>query len=255
MQTTEQTMSQDRSATPTYRGTARAIGVIYIAGMVIGISGNIVVLSILSAPDHLAALPANSMLLAIAALFWLLTVAGDAAHGILMFPILKRHSERMAVGYLGFRIMDATFIAVMVLLILMQIPIGALYVQAGASDLSYLETLSAVLFQAHLDAYNVAMLTLGISGLLICYVLYRMRLIPRPLAIWGLLGYAIILCGSALEILGFNLMSFHAYPGGLWEVVIGVWLIIKGFNPLPAPSEATMASSPTTRPPAALATN
>ncbi len=250
METTPQTLTPDRSAIPTYRGTARAVGLIYIAGMVIGMTGNIVVLSVLSAPDHLATLPASSMLLAIAALFWLLTGAGDAAHGILMFPVLKRHSERMAVGYLGFRIMDATFIAVMVLLVLMQIPIGAAYLQAGASDQTYLETLSAVLFQAHLDAYNIAMLTLGISGLLICWVLYRMRLIPRPLAVWGLIGYAIILGGSALEILGVDLMSFHAYPGGLWEVVIGVWLIVKGFNPLPAPTNTSTGSASTTQPPA-----
>jgi hypothetical protein len=60
-------------------------------------------------------------------------------------------------------------------------------------------------------------------------------------------------CGSALEILGFNLMSFHAYPGGLWEVVIGVWLIVKSFNPLPAPTGTTTRTAPTTQPPVAYA--
>ena len=218
--------------TNAYRTTARIVGAMYLAGMVVGITGIVLIQSILGAPDHLATLPANSMLLAIAAVLWLMAVAWDAAHGVLMFPILKQHnSERIAVGYLGFRIMDALFIAIMVLFILIQIPIGSEYLNAGASDASYLRSLSTVFMQAQLDAYNIAMTTLGISGLILCYSFYKSKLVPRILAVWGLVGYAVILCGSMVEVLGFNLLSIHAIPGGLWELFIGVWLIVKGFNP------------------------
>ena len=51
------------------------------------------------------------------------------------------------------------------------------------------------------------------------------------MAVWGLVGYATILCGSVLQVLGFDLLSIHTIPGGLWELFIGVWLIVKGFNP------------------------
>lgn len=215
----------------TYRTTARIVGAMYLAGFVVGIGGLILIQSILGAPDHLAALPANSMLLAIGAVLWLMAAAWDAAHGILMFPVLKQHnSERLAVGYLGFRIMDGLIIAIMVLFILIQIPIGSEYLNAGASDSSYLQALSAVFMQAQLDAYNVAMTTLGISGLILCYSFYKSKLIPQLLAVWGLVGYAVILCGSVLEVLGFDLLSIHAIPGGLWEMFIGVWLIVKGFD-------------------------
>src|SRR5215210_2695744 len=214
----------------TYRTTARIVGAMYLAGFVVGIGGIVLIQSILGAPDHLATLPANSMLLAIAAVLWLMAVAWDAAHGVLMFPILKQHSERVAVGYLGFRIMDALLIAIMVLFILVQIPIGSEYLNAGASDASYLQALSAVFQQAQLDAYNIAMITLGISGLILCYSFYKSKLIPRFFAVWGLVGYAVILGGSVVEVFGFNLQTIHAIPGGLWEVFIGVWLIVKGFN-------------------------
>ncbi len=217
--------------TNTYRTTARIVGVLFLAGMVIGIGGNVLVLSILGAPDPLSNVSANSMLVAVAASLWLMTVVGDAAHGVLMFPILKQHNERIAVGYLGFRIMDALFIAIMVLFILIQIPIGSEYLNAGASDASYLQALSTVFMQAQLDAYNIAMTTLGISGLILGYSFYKTKLVPRLLAVWGLVGYATILCGSVLEVLGFDLLSIHAIPGGLWEMFIGVWLIVKGFNP------------------------
>ena len=87
----------------TYRTTARVVGVLYLAGMVVGIGGNVLIQSILGAPDHLSTVSANSMLLAIGAMLWLMAVVGDAAHGVLMFPVLKQHSERIAVGYLGFQ--------------------------------------------------------------------------------------------------------------------------------------------------------
>jgi hypothetical protein len=83
--------------------------------MLVGIPGNIMIQSILGAPDPLAAISANSMTVAIGAILWLLAVIGDAGHGVLMFPVLKQHSERMAIGYLAARIVDAIFIAVMVL--------------------------------------------------------------------------------------------------------------------------------------------
>ena len=225
--------------TNTYRTTARIVGAMYLAGFAVGITGIVLIGSILSGPDHLATLPASSMLLAIAAVLWLMAAAWDAAHGVLMFPILKQHnSERIAVGYLGFRIMDGLIIAIMVLFILIQIPIGSEYVNAGASDASYLQALSTVFMQAQLDAYNIAMITLGISGLILCYSFYKSKLVPRILAVWGLVGYAVILCGSVVEVLGFNLLTIHAIPGGLWEMFIGVWLIVKGFNPSGFASEA-----------------
>ena len=157
-----------------------------------------------------------------------------------MFPVLRPRNERIAIGYLGFRVLDAAFIAIMALFILVQIPLASEYLKAGA-DASYLQALSNVFMQAQLDAYNLAMITLGVASLMLCYTLYRAKLVPRFLAVWGLVGYAIILCGSVLEVLGFGLLSIHAIPGGLWELFIGVWLIVKGFNPpaiVPEPDSA-----------------
>src|SRR5829696_5207984 len=224
-----------------YRTTARVVGIVYVAGLVIGIGGMILIQSILGAPDHLSAVSASSMLLAFGAVLWLMPAAGDAAHGVLMFPILKQqHSERIAIGYLGFRIVNAVFIAVMVLFILLQIPLASEYIKAAGSDASFLQALSSVFMQGQLYAYNFAMSFVGIGSLMLCYTLYRAKLVPRLVAVWGLVGYAILLCGSVFEVLGFNLLTIHAIPGGLWELFIGVWLIVKGFNPSAfAPEPAT----------------
>jgi uncharacterized protein DUF4386 len=240
----------DRSSPKPFRTTARIVGVLYLAGMVVGIGGNVLIQSILGAPDP-STIAANSMLLAMGVVLWLSTVAGDAAHGILMFPVLKPHSERAAVGYLGARIIDATFIAVMALLILIQIPVGIEYLNAGSSDTSYLQALSTVLTKANLYAYEFAMITVGVAGLILCSMFYRAQLVPRLLAVWGLIGYAILLLGSVLQVLGFNLNSIQAIPGGLWELFIGVWLIAKGFSvSSQLPSEPTSSSTtPVVTPP------
>ena len=238
-----QTTLHDRDGPNTYRKTATTIGVIYLLGFVVGIGGNILIQSLLGASDPLAAVGASSMLIAIGAMLWLLPAAGDAAHGILMFPILKRFSERIAFGYFGARIMDAVFIGIMALLILFQIPLANEYLKGGASET--LQALSAVFNRAQLYAYSFGMLTVGFSGLMLCYVFYKTQLVPRFLGVWGLIGYAVILGGSVLEVAGFNLNLIHTIPAGLWEVFMGVWLIVRGFSVSPAVSDRT--TSPTTR--------
>jgi hypothetical protein len=124
----------------------------------------------------------------------------------------------------------------MVLFVLLQIPLGNEYLKAGAADPSYLQALGTVLIQAKFYAYDMGMITLGVSGMLLCYTLYRAKLVPRPLAVWGLVGYAIIFAGMVSEVMGSGLGLASSIPGGLWEIFIGVWLIVKGFN---APATAS----------------
>jgi hypothetical protein len=225
----------------THRMTARVVGMVYLAGFVVGIVGDMLIQSVLSAPNHLSTVSASSMTVAIGAMLWLMAVVGDAAHGILMFPVLKPHNERIAVGYLGVRIIDAVFIAVMVLFVLLQIPLGSEYVKAAASDAFSLQALSAVSMQASQYAYQIGMIAVGLAGLMLCSTLYRAKLVPRLVAVWGLVGYAIIFCGMVSEVMGSGLGLVSSIPGGLWEVFIGVWLIVKGFSSPAIVSESAKA--------------
>jgi len=217
------------------------VGVVYLLGFVVGIGGEMLFQSILSVPNYLATVSAHSMTVAIGAVLWLMAVIGDAAHGVLMFPVLKPHNERIAVGYLAARIMDAVFIAIMVIFILLQIPLGNAYVNAAAADTFYLQALGTLFKQGQLYAYSIGMSTLGVSGLMLCYTLYKAKLVPRVLAVWGLVGYAIIFVGMVSEIMGSGLGLASSLPGGLWELFIGVWLIVKGFN---APAMVSALAKP-----------
>ncbi|MCA0446096.1 MAG: DUF4386 domain-containing protein [Bacteroidetes bacterium] len=213
-----------------YRMTAKVVGVMYLAGFVVGIGGTVLIQSILGAPNPLSIVSENSTKLAIGAILWLFAVVGDAAHGIVMFPILKQQSERLAYGYLSTRIMDAMFIAIMVLFMVIQIPLGKEYLNATGATAPQLQILSSLSHQASQYAYQFGMITLGFSGLILNYVFYKMVLIPRWIAIWGLVGYTIILVGMVSAVMGSGLADMSSIPGGLWELFMGVWLIVKGFS-------------------------
>ena len=219
-----------KAAMKHYRTTAIVVGLVYLAGFVVGIGGEMLSQSVLSAPNHLATLAANSMTLTSGVLLWLLAVVGDVAHGVLLFPLLKRHNERIAVGYLATRIMDGLFIAIMAIFILLQIPLGNAFLQAAPADTAYLQALSTIFTQGQHYAYQIGMITLGLAGMQLCYTLYKATLTPRWLAVWGLVGYAIIAGGMVSEFMGSGLGLASSLPGGLWEVCVGMWLIVKGFN-------------------------
>ncbi len=208
-----------------YRTTAKVVGALYILGFVVGIAG-----SVLGTPGQLATVSARSMTIAIGALLWVLAAVGDAIHGVIMFPILKQNNERVALGYFGARIVEAALIAVSALFILLQIPLGAEFVNASASETYYFQSLSALFVQSQAYTYQIGMVALGLAGLTLCYGFSRAKLVPQFFIIWGFIGYVSFLGGSMLEILGFNLQLLHTFPGGLWEMSIGVWLIVKRFN-------------------------
>lgn len=229
----------------TYRTTAVVVGVIYLAGFVVGLVGTGFIQTVLGAPDYLSTVSAKSMMLAIGAILWLMAVAGDAAHGVLMFSVLKPHSERLAIGYLASRIIDAVFLAVYVLFILLQIPLGSAYLKAAVPTTFSLQALSTVSAQADLYAYSIGMVALGLAGLMLNSLFYRTRLVPRWIAVWGLVGYAILVCGMVSELMGSGLGLVSSLPGGLWEVFGGGWLIVKGFNASAFASQTTRTSHST----------
>jgi len=218
----------------TYRTTAKVVGALYILGFVVGIAG-----SALGKPGQLDTVSARSMMIAVGALLWVLAAVGDAAHGVLVFLILKQSSERIALGYFGARIVEAALIAVSGFFILLQIPVGAEFLKADASAVAYLQSLSTLFAQAQAYTYQIGMVALGLAGLTLCYGFSRAKLLPQFFVIWGFIGYASFLGGSMLEILGFNLQLIHTLPGGLWEISIGIWLIVKGFNTAAFVSDAT----------------
>jgi hypothetical protein len=101
-------------------------------------------------------------------------------------------------------------------------------------------------------AYSIGEATLGVGGLFLCSLLFRTRLIPRFLAVGGLVGYVSLMTGMIAELFGIQIGLMLSIPGIFFEVGLPVWLFVKGFQPQAYGGRAAEVMTPTIRP--ALAT-
>ena len=97
-------------------------------------------------------------------------------------------------------------------------------------------------------AYQIGQATLGGGALFLCSLLFRARLIPRFLAAWGVIGYAMHLTGAIAEIFGIPISLVLLIPRGLFELGLAFWLLIRGFQPAAYANRADVAVTPKLRP-------
>jgi hypothetical protein len=199
------------------RTTARIVGILFLSGFLAYGIGSWIVGSVTASGGDIA----GPTFLTGAALM-LLNSAIVIGIGVLMLPILRPHNKAVAAGYLGTRIFEGVGLALGVV---------SLLVLTGPAAIG-----------VNFVAYNLAMAGLGIGSLFFCAVLLRSGLVPRFLAGWGFLGYALFAGGSLLELSGVAGAGLvGAIPGGLFEVAFGVWLIARGFRRTPTAGRSTAA--------------
>ena len=123
--------------------------------------------------------------------------------------------------------------------LLLLIPLADEYVKAGSAPTGYFETMGVILKMGGAYAYQIAMAIWGLGGVLFVSVLYKSKLVPRLLSVWGIIGYIVFVSGTILEIFGYPVGVLLSLPGGLFELSLSVWLIAKGFNSSAIASVAT----------------
>jgi hypothetical protein len=164
-------------------------------------------------------------------------VAAYVGIAILLFPILRKYNESLALGFVGFRIIAGVFIITGVIILLLLLPLSQEFVKAEATGSSYFQTLGGLL-RAGRDLVNhVAMiLALSIGDLMFYYLLYQTKLVPRWLSGWGLVGITLTILASLslmFRLIGIITPIYMVLnlPLILQEMVLAIWLIVKGFNP------------------------
>jgi uncharacterized protein DUF4386 len=225
----------------TYRMNAVMAGALYFLGTVFGVTsaivGGEVLTSIVAAKplvgvDMLGLVAANSSQLTWGAFLILMMGISLVAMTIFLYPIFRKDSEELAVGMLLFRgALEGSYYLVGALGLLTLVALGNEYTATGAASAA-LQSMGNVLyqFQDFIGPVGAIVFLIGATCLYISF--YRTRLIPRWLSIWGLIG---VVPYSAYALLHF----FHLDAGyGLYlqmvlapqELVMGAWLVIKGFN-------------------------
>jgi hypothetical protein len=226
--------------------SSRLIGALFLAGFLIYGTGSILVNSVVDGQNFLAGVGAQQTTLALGAFLMIATAAVDIGKAVFFFPILQRHGRRTAVAYLATMVFEMAMMTVGVLALLMIIPLAdeAERIGNGAA-----QALGSLAVDANEMAYQIGQLSLGFGCLFLCALLLRSGLVPRWLAVWGLIGYALHMTGAAAEIFGAPISLVLLIPGGIFELTLAVWLLTKGFTPAaydgpPVPAIAVAASQP-----------
>lgn len=216
------------------RRTGIVVGVLFIMATVASILGAAAQGSVLDDPDYLVQIAANDTRVTLAALLYLLAATSAVATAFLLFPILRRHAEGLATGYVVFRVFENVLYAVGVVGMLVMVTVGTSGGVETAGD-------SAVLVGTGLSALNHWAVLVGtliffsIGSVVLNYVLYRWGLVPRWLSVWGLIGAVLAFIYGLLGFFGVETEMGSPYmvlamPIALQEMVFAVWLIAKGFN-------------------------
>jgi Domain of unknown function (DUF4386) len=218
------------------RITARIVGTLFLAAMVGSLVGGVAFVEpFLTAPDYLTAVSENETRVIIGVFLELINGIAVLGIGVFMFPILRQRDERIALGYLGLRIVESIFCCVIVISPLSLITLSQAYVQAGAANAAYYQAAGALSIA---EREGVAGLLIpvfsGLGSLLFYRALYRFRFLPRFISVWGFVGAALILVLNLLLAFGVQVGSAGmalALPIISNEILLGIWLIAKGFDP------------------------
>jgi hypothetical protein len=213
-----------------HRKTAVIVGALYIIGTVAGVLSMLVMGGRLDGPDYLTALAADANPVKVGALLVLVMGLALAMVPVMMFPILKRQNEALALGYLVFRGALETALYIAGALSWLFLIIVA-HQSSGSLDSSgsQVSTLGDLLIKAGDPITAVRDIVFSLGALAFYYLLYTARLIPRWLSGWGIVGTIGYLAAGVLAVFSTELVVL-LLPLALQEMVMAVWLIAKGFN-------------------------
>jgi hypothetical protein len=185
----------------TYRTNATLAGVLYIIGTVAGVVSMAVSQPLREAPDPLAGAAANANQVSVTALCILLMGLSLAMLSLVVYPVLKRHSEVLALGYVIFRgALETVAYFVTVIAWLLLPALGQLSIQPGAAAASGFQAPVALLLKVG-EISSLAGVPFFCLGALMFYlVLYRSRLVPRWITVWGLAALVPYLTAAFLEV-------------------------------------------------------
>jgi hypothetical protein len=231
----EKKVKTHRRSGTTDRKIAIIVGVMFITATVANLLSTSLTRSLFDAPDYLGNLSANGDQVLVGALLALIAALASASIAIALYSVLQRYNVGLALGAVGFRLIESVFYILDILGLLLLLALSQAFVQAGTPGDAYFQAIG-VLIQAGREwanfVFGVSAFSLG--ALMYYAALYQARLIPRWLAGWGVVGAACSL-GVAVAIL-FGLTPYSLpmialiLPIAVQEMALAIWLIVKGFT-------------------------
>ncbi len=212
------------------------VGVFFIVAAVAAIIGLALEGPVLNDPRYIVGSGDDSRVI-LGAFFEVILAISVIGTAVTLFPIVKRQDEGIALGYVAGRVVEAVVIVVGIISLLSVVRLRQGFAGATGADAASFVTVGKSLVAIHewtfLFGPNLA---LGVNTLLLAYLMYRSRLVPRLIAVLGLIGGPLIFASGTAEMFGLYQQisvwgAIAAIPVFAWEMSLAVCLIVKGFKP------------------------
>ena len=219
------------------RRTAFVAGLLFVITFVASIPAALALYTVvLDHPDYIGGAGADSRI-ALGALLEMILIVANIGTAVVLFPILKRQNESLALGYVTARVMESVFIGVGLLSLL---AVVTLRQDVGAAGGDSLVIAGRSLVAIHDWTFLLGpgwVVGVG-NGLLLGYLMYRSGLVPRGMAMLGLIGGPLIILSGTLVLFdviepGSGAQVVATVPEFFWELSLGIYLMVKGFKPSP----------------------
>jgi len=211
---------------------ARAFGVLYLITFVTSIPAALLYQPVLDDPVGYIAGAGHDNQIFLAALLELLLIIANIGTAVVIFPIVRRQNEELALGYVTARLFECTFILAGILSVLGIVTLRQ--EAAGPAEGTVAYTLAAIKDWTFL--LGPGWVVGWGNGLILGYLMYSSRLVPRGMAWLGLVGGPLIIASGTAVMFGVDhpsgpLQGIATIPEFLWELSLGVYCTFKGFRP------------------------
>jgi hypothetical protein len=219
-----------------YKKSALIVGVLFILAAVTAIIGLLLYDPILNGPDYLRRGSEHANQVILGALMELMLVVSAVGTATTMFPILRKYNETIALWHLCFRFLEAIIITIGIISVLSLLTLSREFAAAAAPDTASFQASGIVLKAVHDWTFLLGPLfMLGINTMMYSYIFYKSKLVPRFIPVLGMTGATLVFICALLVMFGvIQQVSFWgailALPVAANEMILAVWLIVKGFN-------------------------
>jgi hypothetical protein len=231
------------------RRTAIVAGVFFLITEVTAIGGMLLYGPVLGDPDFVVSASADDAAVRAGAFLEVLLAIAVVGTAVTLYPVIRRQNEGMALGHVAGRLIEATIIAVGAISLLAVVTMQHALAGTTGAEAGVAVTVAQSLVAVHDWTFLFGpKLALGVNTVLLAYLMYRSRLVPRAIAVLGLVGGSLIFASGTAVLFGLyedvSIPGFAAAaPVLAWELSVATWMIVKGFKPSPIISDPTATSS------------
>jgi Domain of unknown function (DUF4386) len=224
------------------RKTALVAGVFYLLTFVSSIPAVGLLGPVLNNPDYIVASGSDTRVL-FGCLLDVVNAIACIGTAVTLFPVVKRQNEAVALGFVTARMFEAAVILIGVVSLLAVVTLRHDLAGAAGADRATLVTTGRALVAVRDWTFLLGpSLVPGFNALLLGYLMYRSRLVPRLIPVLGLVGAPLLIASVVTTLFRGNdqilvLAAIGTLPVAAWELLLGLWLAVKGFRPAPILAE------------------